>query len=343
VIVAVDTQLSVGTATGIGVYQRDLVGALRARGVDVRPLAAHWLDPWRFDRRVIWDQALFALALARSGAQLAHATAGTLPLIRPPIPLVVTVHDMAWFRVQTHTSAYARAYFGTVMRRAYRTAAAIVVDSRFSRDEYIALCGDGRVPRVVYPGVAPGYGEIVRRPDDRPLALVVGTIETRKNLLAALDAAAAIPELRVVAVGPATAYQDLVRARIAELGLADRVELRGYVDRATLDDLYGRATLALVPSRYEGFGYAVAEARCAGLPFIAARGSSLTEVADDAGTLVDPDDRAGWIDAIRTILHDRSAAERRAAVDRPIAKRRFAWSTAAADLCDVYEAVIGAS
>jgi len=53
-----------------------------------------------------------------------------------------------------------------------------------------------------------------------------------------------------------------------------------------------RAAVALVPSYYEGFGYAVAEARCAGLPFLAARASSLIEVAGGAGTLLDPDDQA---------------------------------------------------
>ncbi len=337
-IVALDGQLAVGTATGIGVYTRDLAAALTERAVDVRVLRADWLDPWRFDRRVLWDQVLLPLALARSGATVVHATAGTLPLLRGRVPVVVTVHDMAWLRVQAHTKRYARAYFGAAMRRAYRSAAAVVVDSGFSRDEYLALAGDRRSPHVVYPGVDRRYAAIERRPAGAPFALVVGTVEVRKNLLGVLSAAAAIPELAIVAVGPPTPYVDVVRRRIAELGLGERVSLRGYVDRATLDDLYARATLALVPSRYEGFGYAVAEARCAGLPFVAARGSSLDEVAQSAGALVEPDDTAGWIAAIRTILADRDGAQARADADRPAAAARFDWSTAAAALTQVYAA-----
>jgi glycosyltransferase involved in cell wall biosynthesis len=339
VIVGVDTQLAVGTATGIGVYARDLATALRERGADVRELRAERLDPWRFDRRVLWDQVLLPLAIGRSGATVVHATGGTLPLVRPRVPVVVTVHDMAWLRVQGHTKAYARAYFGTAMRRAYRSAAAVVVDSLFSRDEYLALSGDRRVPHVVYPGVDRRYGAIVRRPDAAPFALVVGTVEVRKNLLGLLDAAAAIPELVIVAVGPPTPYVDVVRNRIAELGLAQRVTLRGYVDRPTLDDLYARATFALVPSRYEGFGYAVAEARCAGLPFIAARSSSLVEVAQTSGALVSVDDPAGWIDAIRALLGGRAAAQALADAGRPAAVARFDWSTAAAALTAVYRGV----
>jgi hypothetical protein len=57
--VALDVQLAVGTATGIGAYERDLARALPGAQVDVCALAAPWLDPWRFDRRVAWDQVLF--------------------------------------------------------------------------------------------------------------------------------------------------------------------------------------------------------------------------------------------------------------------------------------------
>ncbi len=110
-IVALDTQLAVGTATGAGVYQRDLAAALREAGAAVRELSAPWLDPWRFDRRVLWDQVLLPLQAARSGAKILHAAGGTMPL-GCTLPTVVTVHDLAWLRVQSHTRAYARIYFG---------------------------------------------------------------------------------------------------------------------------------------------------------------------------------------------------------------------------------------
>lgn len=306
----------------------------------MRALQAPWLDPWRFDRRVFWDQVLFPLAAMRSGARLVHATAGTMPLVRT-LPVVVTVHDMAWLRVQAHTKAYARAYFGALMRRAYRGARAVVVDSAFSAAEYAELTGDPRPPAVVYPGVDERYAHIVRRPDATPLALVVGTVERRKNLLRAVELAADIPELRVVSVGPFTPYADEVRTRARELGVADRVELRGYVDRATLDDLYARAALALVPSHYEGFGYALAEALCAGLPVIAARSSSLIEVAGNDAILVDPDDADGWVEAVRAILADRDAAQRRAMASREYAVTRFRWDTAAVALETIYERALG--
>ncbi len=308
-----------------------------AAQIDVRALAAPWLDPWRFDRRVVWDQVLFPLLAARSGADVIHAASGTMPLVAS-LPIVVTVHDMAWQRVQAHTRGYARAYFGRVMRARYRQAAAVITDSGFAADEFRELVGRTDV-HVVYPGVDERFIALERAPAAEPFALAVGTIERRKDLVRAVETVAACPGLRLIAVGPFTPYADEVRARIAALGIADRVELRGYVERAELDTLYATATFAIVPSRYEGFGYAVAEALCAGLPVIAARSSSLIEVAGEDAALVDPDDAAGWIDAVRALLADRDAAERRAALARPRAATRFAWSAAAALCAAIYTAV----
>ncbi len=333
--IALDAQLAVGTATGIGVYQRDLAAALGALSIDVRPLQARWLDPWRFDRRVLWDQVLLPLQASRSGATLLHASAGTLPAVRT-MPAIVTVHDLAWLRVQAHTAAYARAYFGAAMRRLYRGAAAVVLDSAFSRDEFIELVGARPELHVVHPGVDARFGRIVRRPRERPLALIVGTVERRKNLIRAIETIAALPRVELVAVGPPTDYLDEVRRRIDQLGVGSRVALRGYVTRDELDELYATATVALVPSRYEGFGYAVAEALCAGLPVIAARSSSLVEVAGNDAVLVDPDDAAGWVDALRPFVADPLSGTRRVAVARSAATERFSWSRAAGACAALY-------
>ena len=337
-IVALDTQLAVGTATGIGVYQRDLASALTSAGVDVRALAAPRIDPWRFDRRVLWDQVLLPLQAARSGAALLHASSGTMPFIRT-LPTIVTVHDMAWLRVQGHTRPYARAYFGTLQARAYRHAAAIVCDSHFSAREYNELVDPTARVDVVYPGVEPRFADIKRRPDESPFALVVGTVEARKNLLVLVEALPSIPSLRIISTGPSTPYAGEVRKRAADLGVTDRLDLRGYVTRDELNELYTRATCALIPSRYEGFGYALAEAMCAGLPAIAARSSSLIEVADGQVTLVDPDDVQGWVDAITVLLANRAAVQTRAGEIRAAAQVRFAWSTAATNMRAIYERV----
>ena len=162
--IALDAQLTVGTATGIGEYVRGLIDALRQRGLDAIALREPRLDPWRFDRRVLWDQAVLPRRARSSGAQLLHCAAGTMPRMTG-MPIVVTVHDLAWHEAQAHAPAYARYYFGPFSLHRYRGAARIVVDSNFSRDRLLRILGDFDPSRVevVYPGVAADFCGVVAR------------------------------------------------------------------------------------------------------------------------------------------------------------------------------------
>ncbi|GAC1492004.1 MAG: glycosyltransferase family 1 protein [Vulcanimicrobiaceae bacterium] len=339
--VGLDAQLARGTATGIGEYVRGLGTSLRAAGVDVVTLESQRFDPWRFDRRVAWDQVLLPIAAARARVDLLHCASGTVPLVRA-MPIVVTVHDVAWLRAQAHARPYARAYFGAFAIARYARARRIVVDSVFSRDELQSLAHVApENVAVVYPGVASDVMAVRRaRDDDAPYLLAVGTVEARKNLAVLVRALARLPTLRLVAVGPPTPYLQTCLALARELGVTSRFEVRGYVPRRDLLALYAGALACAVPSYYEGFGYGVAQALCAGVPTIAARTSSLPEVADGDARLVAPDDVADWIRAIAEVADDRARAQHRADAARPRACERFGWTAAASAIARVYEAAL---
>lgn len=336
-IVALDMQLALGTATGIGEYVRGLAGALRTSGVDVVELCEPKLDPWRFDRRVVWDQIVLPRRARESGAEVLHCASGTMPL-RAPLPVVVTVHDVAWLKVQTHTRPYARYYFGAFALSRYRQARAIAVDSEFSRRELLEVLpyAAERV-HVVYPGVAADFCALERAPDGTHTILVPGTVERRKNLEVLLRALPALPQARVVSVGPSTPYREECERLAADLRVADRVEFRGYVDRAELLQLYASCALVAVPSRYEGFGYAAAQALCAGTPVLVSDRSSLPEVVGDDAAIVPADDEREWGRRMRAILDSPQEAQSRAAARRAGAIARFSWSASAAAMRAVYE------
>ncbi len=335
-IVGVDAQLAVGTATGIGVYQRGLLTALSAAGIAVRALSQPRLDPWRFDRRVLWDQILLPLAAVGSRCDLVHCTSGTMPLWSPA-PVVVTVHDVAWLRVQDHVRPYARWYFGRYQAARYREARVVLVDSAFSRDEYLELVGgpSERV-RVAYPGVDGIFATIARAPHSEPTILCVGTVEKRKNLLVAIEALPALPQARLIVVGPSTPYRAVCETRARELGVSERIAFRGFVTDTELHALYAEAWVAVVPSRYEGFGYGAAQAMCAGVPVLAGRGSSLTEVVADADALIGADDVTGWTEALRAIVAAPERAWERAEGARARAVDRFGWDTTARVVATAY-------
>jgi len=341
--VAIDAQLTTHRPTGIGEYTTGLIAALEHLGVDCEPLREPRFDADRFDRRVFWDQVLLPMQARSSRADLLHCTSGTMPLVAT-LPVVATVHDVAWLRVQRHTRAYARYYFGSFSIARYRHARRIVVDSHFSRAELLELAPvDAATVDVVYPGVAADIATIVRAPTEAATLLAVGTIERRKHLEVVIRALPALPDVRLVCVGPATPYLTECSALADSLGVGDRFDVRGYVDRAVLLDLYARATVAVVPSRYEGFGYGAAQALCAGIPLVAANASSLPEVARNDAVLVDPMDDVAWAAAITALLDDRAGSERRAANARPGAIARFSWTTAASAMRRTYEVALGLS
>lgn len=337
--VALDAQLTVGTATGIGEYVRGLIDALRAENVDVIALSEPSQDPWRFDRRVYWDQVLLPQRTRASGADLLHAASGTIPL-RVAIPVVVTVHDVAWLRVQQHTRPYARYYFGRFALERYRNAERIVVDSEFSRGELLEVLDRVDADRisVVYPGVAADFCGVERRAGDGRTILAVGTVERRKNLELLIRALPALADARVVSVGPPTPYRQECEEMAALLGVEDRVEFRGYVERHELLELYATAATVAVPSFYEGFGYAAAQALCAGAPCIVSDRSALPEVVAGDARVLPVGDEAAWVDALRAQL--RGDDDARASSARAKSIDRFAWPASARAMRSVYEAAL---
>ena len=342
-IVALDTQLAVGTSTGIGEYAQGLSRALQQCGVRVIELSEASLDPWRFDRRVVWDQVLLPQRARASGAQLLHCASGTMPL-RSPLPAVVTVHDVAWLKVQQHTRPYARYYFGKFALQRYRGASAIIVDSEFSKSELLGVADlPAKNVRVIYPGVADDYCELDDSAGREPFVLVPGTVEPRKNLEVLVRALAHVPRARLVSVGPLTPYARQCADLAGELGVADRFEMRGYVPRAQLLELYARCALVAVPSRYEGFGYAAAQALCAGAPLAISDCPALLEVAGAFAPAFPAGDTQAWGGAVQTALDDPQGARERARRARPAAVERFSWESSARGAIAVYESVLGAT
>lgn len=341
--VALDAQLAVGTATGIGEYVQGLARALRDDPeIDLVELCEPSLDPWRFDRRIWWDQVLLPRRAASARAAILHCASGTVPL-KSPLPVVATVHDVAWLRVQAHAPAYARYYFGRFSLDRYRTVARIAVDSEFSRGELLRVLDDYDAARVsvVYPGVAEDFCRLARRAGDARTILIVGTVERRKNLDALVRLLPALAGARIVSVGPPTSYRDECAAVARQLGVADRVEFRGYVDRRELLDLYASCAVVAVPSQYEGFGYAAAQALCAGTPCIVSDRGALPEVVAGDAPVVPIEAAAQWAQALERAMA--GADDARAAAVRAGAIARLSWPASARRMRTLYEEALSNS
>jgi glycosyltransferase involved in cell wall biosynthesis len=121
-----------------------------------------------------------------------------------------------------------------------------------------------------------------------------------------------VPKARFVFVGRQQHGEDELRRIIAELGVAEHVELRGWVDELEKVRLLRAAAVVAAPSRYEGFGIPLIEALAAGAAVVTSDAPAGNEVIADehTGLLTPPGDVPALADAIVRLLRDRSLAHR---------------------------------
>ena len=127
-----------------------------------------------------------------------------------------------------------------------------------------------------------------------PVVLVVGHLIARKDPQLALEAAAAMGAVppTVVFVGTG-ALEPVLRARAAELGLAEHVRFEGALPPERLERWYAAADCLLLCSHREGRPNVVIEALACGRPVVATRAGGTAELlAGIDGALADSRDPA---------------------------------------------------
>ena len=237
-------------------------------------------------------------------------------------PSVVTIHDLHFEDDPSVMGLLDRVTFKVVVPRAARNADHVLAVSERTKRDVIELYGvpPDKVtvtPHGVDPAFAPGDGS-----HDGYL-LFVGAVQSRKDPLAALAAADAVG-LPLVVVGPEK------EPELARELRARGADVRGWVEKPTLAELYRRAGALILPSRYEGFGVPALEAMASGTPVVLSDDAALREVAGDAGVYGE------LADAVRRALADRDRYVR-AGLERAA---RFSWETSARLTADVYRRVL---
>jgi glycosyltransferase involved in cell wall biosynthesis len=309
--VGVDTSPLVQTRAGTARVVRGLLAALRDRpGVDLELLS--FGGPGGVSS-VVRDALWYPVRLGRRARELdvLHCTTFRGP-VGSRVPTVVTVHDLAILRAPEAFPRWHRLYGKAGLTRVLRSADAIVAVSEFTRSEVVELAEvpDERI-RVVPNGVDAVFTSDGPRADG-DYVLAVGTLEPRKNLARAVDAA------REAGVALC-----VVGAR----GWGD-VDVDGWVGEVPdgeLAALYRGARCVVYPSLYEGFGLPVLEAMACGTPVVTSQATAMEEVAGGAAVLVDPLS----VSAIAAGIHE-AICRREALVPAGLARARsFTWERAA--------------
>jgi len=273
-------------------------------------------------------------------------------------PAVVTVHDLSWLRYpETQPAARVRE-MNRVMPQAMKTAAHILVDSEFVKQEVMEHYGlaEDRITTALL-GVSTDFRPLSAaqcaavldryRLQHGRYILAVATLEPRKNLASLIAAFEHLPDTLkrrypLVIAGMRGWGDSVMSEALRKMIARGEVRLTGYVPQADLPKLYAGARMFVYPSLYEGFGLPPLEAMASGVPVIVSDRASLPEVVGNAGILTEPLDDLRIVQHMRALIEDDALHGHLASAGLQRAKQ-FTWRRCAMETLAVYRRVIGDS
>jgi glycosyltransferase involved in cell wall biosynthesis len=329
------------TRTGGYGYDRQIVAGLRGSGwtVEVVELDGSFPRP----TRSALDHAAQALAaIPDDTAVLIDGLAlGAMPAEvereRSRLRLLAVVHHP--LARESGIGADAAAALEASERRALAAVRRVVVTSPATRDALAAYGVDRERVAVIEPGT--GRAPLARGSGSRMLHLLaVGSVVPRKGHEVLIRALAQCDRenWRLTCVGsldrhPETAER--LRSLIQENGLGGRVRLVGEVTESEMAGYYDGADVFVLPTLYEGYGMAVAEALACGLPVISTVTGAIGDLAAGAGILVPPSDPDALAAALLQMMTVPGLRDRLAAGARDARERLPRWDDASRRMAEV--------
>ena len=300
----------------------------------------------------LWRSVWSGLCARREGVDIYHGLSHELPFfLGNGVKKVVTMHDLIVRRYPEFFKPVDRIIHRLKMRHACRVADIVIAISEQTKCDLVDLM---HVPeekiRVVYQSCDPIFWNppsatlppshsAVQLPERYIIA--VGTVEERKNQVAAVRALALLPEdVCLVVVGrPRGNYPQQVRHVAKELGVDHRVI---FLQNAVFSDfpaLYRGAVASVYMSVFEGFGIPVLESLCCDCPVVTSNVSSMPEAGGDAALYAAPDDYRALAAHLSRLLSD--PAFRNSQIEKGRTQRlKFAPEKVSQDMLALYRSLL---
>ena len=346
---------------GGAVYDRELLSAIAAEGVDVDILLP---EGERFTSRPNWHVTrtprhrrsyyeynwIFFRALRQ---QWRSAPAD---ILRVHSPYSIGPGALAFARqtrvpvVLHYLHREPRPLWMAADRLLLRRYASIVTISEATRDDLLAhysLRPQGIV--VAYPGVSERFRPAATRSHGAGLVVLhVGALIPRKNLLNALRAFAEVCrtglDMQFVIAGEGP-EEGALRLAAAQLQVASRVRFAGRVTEEEKLRLYQTSDVLLFPSVREGFGMVAAEALACGVPVVGNGRTSTREIVRHgvSGLLVEnPADVEELAAALGELTRDPVRRRAYGAAGQLDVRERFSWARSARQVIGAYKSALAA-
>jgi glycosyltransferase involved in cell wall biosynthesis len=337
-IIGFDAKRAFQNQTGLGNYSRMLICGLAQRYQGVHSFLyapdmsgeyksyfsgfanISTRQPSGIDRHfpTLWRRYGVSVHLKGDKVDIFHGLSHELPHGIPrSIKKVVTMHDLIVWRYPQFYSLFDRTMHRIKQRHACRIADVVVAISEQTKRDLIEFM---HVPeqkiRVLYQSCDNIFWRPVDEADRKSAretyglperyVVCVGSIEERKNQIAAVRALAELPaDLHLVIVGrPHGTYYGSLMSEIRRKKLTERVHIVTNADFEDFPAIYSGAVASVYVSHFEGFGIPILESMCCDVPVVASNISSMPEAGGDAALYASPDDPKEIANQLRRIVDD---------------------------------------
>jgi glycosyltransferase involved in cell wall biosynthesis len=250
-------------------------------------------------------------------------------------PVVLQIHGGAFSRFVEDASPLGRWIIGRVLR----SAQLVVALSKNNAAELQMLFADLR-PKVI-PNPRP---VLHRHGTPRPQGsriVFVGAIVREKGIFDLLQAShllsRTVPDFELFIAG--TGRSDEVMMQAAQLGIADRVRLTGWLSAPELGRLYESASVFCLPSYCEALPMALLEAMSYSLPIVTTPVGAIPEliVPQHTGCLIAPGEIQDLARTLERLITDRGFASRLGENAQRRVAQDFSPQMVASRLADLYD------
>lgn len=360
----IDTRvLGYGGHSGVEEYATHIIGGIIRRaeaselsffhnGARIKPIPRAWTNlpnvkvtNWHLPNKLL-DVSFGALHIPRvTGADVVFSPHFNI-IETGAVPHVMTFHDLSFIRHADFFPLRKRLWHALQRPLSYaQRAARIIAVSEFTKNDLVAAGIPEEKISVVYSGIdaqfrplAPGDAELADWKKSHnitfPYLLYLGTLEPRKNVVAAIRAfnvikqRAVFKDLRLVLAGAkGWLYNDILRARHASPYNRDII-LYGPAKADERVFLYNGSEVFVYPSFFEGFGLPPLEAQACGIPAVVADRTALPEILGEGARYVNPWRIGELAETIAEVLT--KGAARQMLRDNGLKNaKRFSWERAA--------------
>lgn len=280
--------------------------------------------------RLLYEQFVLPFVLRRHGIDALLNPGFTAPAFAG-VPQATVFHDLQHKRHPEYFRWFDLPFWELFLWVAVKRSERLIAVSEATREDLRRYYGAESV--VVEHGVERAFFELAPRREDGGYLLCASTTHPHKNHERLLRAFAALrketPEARLVLTGVRGFVTGQVEKAVVSLGLEGAVELKGWVAREELYELFRRARGFVYPTKFEGFGMPVLEAMAAGVPLACSAIEPLRGIVGECAVLFDPESDEDVLEGLRKLWRGEAPG------GGPLRAARYTWERAARETLEV--------